>query len=133
MPRRSYGVESVTQTHRHANNANETLWQCNNHHHRRHHHQQKSIAKREHAFFHLHCVHHNDLFSMPYTFRHFRTSPFRDFLLLGNLLGDRVRLWASATCNQKKSCKTSIQLYECHRIINDIIFYYSTNKAHAIQ
>jgi len=54
--------------------------------------QQKSIENRLQAFFHLHCVHHNDLFSMPYTLRHFRTSPFRDFLLVGNLPADSSRL-----------------------------------------
>ena len=47
---------------------------------------------RVHAFFHLHCVHHISLFSMPYTLRHFLTS-LRVFLCIGELLGEELRVW----------------------------------------
>lgn len=41
----------------------------------------------EQAFFHLHWVHHWSLFSIPYTFRHFRTS-LRGFLWNPVVLGE---------------------------------------------
>lgn len=44
-------------------------------------------VKREHAFFHLHCVHHISRFSIPYTLRHFLTS-LRDFLCIGDDFGE---------------------------------------------